>query len=71
MDRDKVLGGSWLAFSQATPEPAAVARFQEKHGHAPAEVIQDRGLLLIGPLAEREDPPASSPPTQARLPGAW
>ena len=44
------LSGFWLAFTLDTPEAQAVRRFQEKQGHAPAQVVRSKGLLLVGPV---------------------
>ena len=69
MGQGKILAGEWLAFTALTPEPAAVARFLEKHGREPARLIRDRGLLLVGPVIEEIPRAGEAEPGQRQLPG--
>ncbi len=47
--------GWWLAFDPDTPPAQARARFREKYGREPAEVIRAGALLLVGPLPGRQE----------------
>jgi hypothetical protein len=53
------LPGYWLCFSPDTPQEKAAARFREKYGCPPREIILQRGLLWVGPVGEPETRPAS------------
>lgn len=46
--------GWWLAFDPDTPPAQARARFREKYGHEPAEVLRAGALLLVGPIVGQE-----------------
>ena len=46
--------GWWLMFNKGTDHEAAAARFEEKHGHAPARVWQDASNVFAGPAPERK-----------------
>ena len=65
------LRGDWMAFTGATVDEVAVARFVEKYGRKPAwRVVRDRGLVLVGPVGDVEvEGKASGQPRQGRLPG--
>ena len=63
------LRGEWMAFTGATVDEVAVARFVEKYGRKPAaRVIRDLGLLFVGPVGDVEVE-GSAQPRQGRLPG--
>ena len=46
--------GWWLAFDPGTPPAQARARFREKYGCEPAEVLRAGALLLVGPIEGQE-----------------
>ena len=48
------LFGWWLAFDPGTPPAQARARFREKYGREPAEVLRAGALLLVGPIVGQE-----------------
>jgi hypothetical protein len=43
-------GGYWRGFTADHPLADAVARFRQRFGRDPEQVLQDRGILLLGPL---------------------
>ena len=59
MQNNSRLSGYWLCFSPDTPQEKAAARFREKYGYPPREIILQRGLLWVGPVGEPETQPAS------------
>jgi hypothetical protein len=59
MQNNGRLSGYWLCFSPDTPQEKAAARFREKYGYPPREVILQRGLLWVGPVGEER--PAQGP----------
>jgi hypothetical protein len=59
MQNNGRLPGYWLCFSPDTPQEKAAARFREKYGYPPREIILQRGLLWVGPVGEPEPRPAS------------
>jgi hypothetical protein len=59
MQNNGRLPGYWLCFSPDTPQEKAAARFLEKYGYPPREIILQRGLLWVGPVGEPETQPAS------------
>ena len=58
MQNNGRLPGYWLCFSPDTPQEKAAARFREKYGYPPREIILQRGLLWVGPVGEER--PAGS-----------
>ena len=62
MQNNGRLPGYWLCFSPDTPQEKAAARFREKYGYPPREVILQRGLLWVGPVGEER--PAQGPEPQ-------
>jgi hypothetical protein len=43
-------GGYWRGFTADHPLADAVARFRQRFGRDPEQVLQDRGILLLGPV---------------------
>ena len=62
MQNNSRLSSYWLCFSPDTPQEKAAARFQEKYGYPPREIILQRGLLWVGPVGEER--PAQGPGPQ-------
>ena len=52
MQDNSRLSGYWLCFSPDTPQEKAAARFREKYGYPPREIVLQRGLLWVGPVGE-------------------
>lgn len=46
------LVGLWLAFDRDADPELARARFRERYGEDPAEVIRAGAVLLVGPVGE-------------------
>jgi hypothetical protein len=67
MQNNGRLPGYWLCFSPDTPQEKAAARFREKYGYTPREVILQRGLLWVGPVGEPETQPASPSVIRRRI----
>ena len=67
MQNNGRLPGYWLCFSPDTPQEKAAARFREKYGYPPREVILQRGLLWVGPVGEPETQPASPSVIRRRI----
>jgi hypothetical protein len=43
-------GGYYRGFTADHPLADAVARFRQRFGRDPEQVLQDRGILLLGPV---------------------
>jgi len=43
-------GAFWRAFSPDHPVADAVARFRQRFGREPEQVVRGQGLLLVGPI---------------------
>ena len=66
MQNNGRLSGYWLCFSPDTPQEKAAARFREKYGYPPREVIPQRGLLWVGPVGEQGPEPRPASPSVIR-----
>lgn len=45
-----MLVGEYLCFSNNHEKEDARKKFEERHGHAPEQVIERKGLLKVGPV---------------------
>ena len=50
---DEVL--AWRGFSADHPVADAVAQFRQRFGCEPERILQDRGILLLGPVPAGRD----------------
>lgn len=48
-------GASFLAFSGNTPQDEAVARYQDRYGQPPANIIKWHGGLYLGPVPTKTE----------------